>query len=134
MFLYKALLADIRSKGFIALATTSSGVAASIRPGGRTAHSRFKIPINMDISNMCTVSKQSVLTRLLQQAKLIIWDETPMKHRIGIKEVDKLLRELMDTDDLFGGKVIVFRGDFRQVLSIVTKGSKPDFIQYSTKG
>ncbi|XP_027169382.1 uncharacterized protein LOC113769103 [Coffea eugenioides] len=53
-FLYKALLADIRSRGFIALATASSEVAASILPGGRTAHSRFKIPINMDTSNMCT--------------------------------------------------------------------------------
>ncbi|XP_027150474.1 sister chromatid cohesion protein PDS5 homolog A-B-like [Coffea eugenioides] len=56
-FLYKALLADIRSKGFIALATASSGVAASILLGGQTAHSCFKIPISMDMSNMYSVSK-----------------------------------------------------------------------------
>ncbi|XP_042988839.1 uncharacterized protein LOC122316384 [Carya illinoinensis] len=56
-FLYRALLAEIRSKNMIALATASSGVAASILPGGRTAHSRFKIPLNADKSSTCNVSK-----------------------------------------------------------------------------
>ena len=37
--LYRALLATIRSKYLVALATASSRVAASILPGGRTAHS-----------------------------------------------------------------------------------------------
>ncbi|XP_022883704.1 uncharacterized protein LOC111400528 [Olea europaea var. sylvestris] len=44
-FLYKALLTAVRGQHFIALATASSGVAASLLPGGRTAHSRFKIPL-----------------------------------------------------------------------------------------
>ncbi|WMV58288.1 hypothetical protein MTR67_051673 [Solanum verrucosum] len=39
--------ATVRSKGFIALATATSGVAASVLPGGRTAHSRFKLPIDI---------------------------------------------------------------------------------------
>ncbi|KAL3368402.1 hypothetical protein AABB24_009320 [Solanum stoloniferum] len=55
-FLYRALLATVRSKGFIALATATSGVAASIFPGGRTAHSRFKIPINIDEQFSCNIS------------------------------------------------------------------------------
>nr|XP_016488214.1 PREDICTED: uncharacterized protein LOC107808224 [Nicotiana tabacum] len=41
-FLYRVLLETARSKGYIALATATSGVVASILPGGRTAHSRFK--------------------------------------------------------------------------------------------
>jgi len=44
-YLYRALLAAVRSKGFIALATATCGVAASVLLGGRTAHSRFKLPI-----------------------------------------------------------------------------------------
>lgn len=47
-FLYTALLATVRDQGKIALATATSGVAASIMPGGRTAHSRFKIPLRID--------------------------------------------------------------------------------------
>ena len=64
-FLYKALLATIRSKHLVALATASSGVATSILPGGRTAHSRFKIPLDVENSITCCVSKQSGLDKLL---------------------------------------------------------------------
>src|SRR5689334_24200721 len=39
-FLYRALLAKVRGQNKIAIATATSGVAASIMPGGRTAHSR----------------------------------------------------------------------------------------------
>nr|GMD50281.1 ATP-dependent DNA helicase RRM3-like [Ipomoea batatas] len=37
-----------KSRKWIALATASSGIATSILPGGRTAHSTFKIPIDGD--------------------------------------------------------------------------------------
>ncbi|AQL05029.1 hypothetical protein ZEAMMB73_Zm00001d046797, partial [Zea mays] len=47
-YLYRVLLATLRSQNKIAVATTTSGVAASIMPGGRTAHSRFKIPLTID--------------------------------------------------------------------------------------
>ncbi|WMV14575.1 hypothetical protein MTR67_007960 [Solanum verrucosum] len=55
-YLYRALLATVRSQGFIALATATSGVAASVLPGGRTAHSRFKMPIDID-DNFCCNTK-----------------------------------------------------------------------------
>jgi hypothetical protein len=35
----------MRVRGGIALAVASSGIAALLMEGGRTAHSRFKIPI-----------------------------------------------------------------------------------------
>lgn len=43
----------------IGLATATSGVAASILPGGRTAHSRFEIPLQTNESTMTNMSKQS---------------------------------------------------------------------------
>ena len=101
--MYIALLAEIRSKGVIAVATTSSGGAASILLGGRTAHSRFKIPMDMNVNKMCKINKQSRLVKLLQQAKLIIRDEAPVKHKVGVEGVNKLLKDLMQLDTLFGG-------------------------------
>ncbi|XP_060676004.1 uncharacterized protein LOC125421033 [Ziziphus jujuba] len=83
-FLYKTILAAVRSKGLIALATASSGVAASILPGGRTAHSRFKIPLVMEEHNTCHVSKQSGLVKLMKDASLIVWDEAPMVEKEAI--------------------------------------------------
>jgi ATP-dependent DNA helicase PIF1 len=56
-FLYRALLGTVRSQDKIVAATATSGVAASIMPGGRTAHSRFKIPLNIDEGGYCSFTK-----------------------------------------------------------------------------
>ncbi|XP_060965525.1 uncharacterized protein LOC115712693 [Cannabis sativa] len=132
-YLYRALLAKIRSKKLIALATASSGVAASILPGGRTAHSRFKIPLQLHNNITCSISKQSALANLLQITKLIIWDEAPMMHRQTIEALDRMLQDVTECNLPFGGKVVVFGGDFRQVLPVVPKGRKKDIINASLK-
>ena len=44
-FLYNTLLAKVRSQGRILLAMASSGITALLLTGGRTVHSRFKVPI-----------------------------------------------------------------------------------------
>jgi ATP-dependent DNA helicase PIF1 len=80
-FLYKVLLARVWSKGLIDIATATSGIAASILPGGHTAHSRFKIPIKIGDNNMCSFTKQSGIAELLRRASLIIWDEISMTKR-----------------------------------------------------
>nr|GEU54854.1 hypothetical protein [Tanacetum cinerariifolium] len=51
-FLYKALLANVHSRGLISIATASSGAADNNIIGGRTAHSRFKIPINLSTNSI----------------------------------------------------------------------------------
>ncbi|XP_019244248.1 PREDICTED: ATP-dependent DNA helicase PIF2-like [Nicotiana attenuata] len=129
-FLYCALLATVRSKGFVALATKTSGVAASILPGGWTTHSRFKFPINVDEKFSCNISKQSSLACLVRDAKLIVWDEVSMAKKNMIEALDSLVKDLMDTNMLFGGKVVIF-GDFRQTLPVVRSGKKEDFIRES---
>ncbi|KAL5575724.1 hypothetical protein UlMin_017423 [Ulmus minor] len=84
-YLYHALLATVRSKKLIALATASSGVAAALMPGDRTTHSRFKLPLDIEEKATCSVSKQSGLAKLLQTTKLIIWDEAPMINKRAIE-------------------------------------------------
>ncbi|KAM6547757.1 hypothetical protein CsatB_019433 [Cannabis sativa] len=130
-FLYRALLATVRSRNLVALATASSGVAASILPGGRTAHSRFKLPLDANETTSCSVSKQSSLVNLLRASKLIIWDEAPMTRKQHIEALDKMLRDINDSDTPFGGKVIIFGGDFRQVLPVVRKGTRQEQVNSS---
>ncbi|KAL3532808.1 hypothetical protein ACH5RR_006329 [Cinchona calisaya] len=121
-------MANVRSKGFVALATATSGIAASILLGGRTAHSRFKIPINILEGATCRVSKQSALATLIKECKLIIWDEAPMAKRTAIEALNDLLQDLMNSKEIFGGKVIVFGGDFRQTLLVILQGNKSEMI------
>ena len=57
-----------------------------------------------------------------------------MTHRHAFEAVDRTLRDLMKAVDLslekkpFGGKVIVFGGDFRQILPVVIKGNREDIV------
>ena len=112
------LLYVVRKK--IVVATATSGVAASIMPGGRIAHSRFKIPITLDDGAFCSFTKQSGTTKLLQTVSLIIWDEVTMMKRQGVEALDNSLRDIMDRPNLlFGGKTMVFGGDFRQVHPVI---------------
>ncbi|KAL7106310.1 hypothetical protein ACP275_07G104200 [Erythranthe tilingii] len=120
---YNNIQDDLPSKKRIAIATATSGVAAAIMPGGRTAHSRFKIPLDANASSSCSISKQSGAAELLRKAQLIIWDEAPMAKRWAIENVDKCLQDIMGNDKYFGGKVVVFGGDFRQVLPVVPRGT-----------
>ena len=128
------MLGKVRLNGDIALAVASSGIAALLLPGGRTAHSCFKIPINIHEDSTCSIKHNSDLALLLQVTKLIIWDEAPMTHRHAFEAVDRTLKDLMKAVDPsleekpFGGKVIVFGGDFRQILPVVIKGSREDIV------
>ena len=57
-----------------------------------------------------------------------------MTHRHTFEAVDKTLKDIMKAIDPslkekpFGGKVIVFGGDFRQILPVVIKGSRQDIV------
>uniref|UniRef100_K3Z2Q3 ATP-dependent DNA helicase n=1 Tax=Setaria italica TaxID=4555 RepID=K3Z2Q3_SETIT len=133
-FLYRALLRTLRNQNKLAIATATSGVAASIIPGGRTAHSRFKIPLTLEDGGCCSFTKQSGTAKLLQQASLIICDEVSMAKRQAMEALDNSLRDIMGRQDLlFGGKTIIFGGDFKQVLPVVRKGSRAQIVDASLR-
>jgi len=133
-FLYRALLAKVRSQNKIAVATATSGIDASIMPGGRTAHSRFKIPLTIESGGYCSFTKQSGTSTLLRTASLIIWDEVSMTKKQAVEALDNSMRNIMDRPDLsFGGKTVVFGGDFRQVLPVVRKGSRAWIVDASLR-
>ncbi|GKD77184.1 ATP-dependent DNA helicase PIF1-like protein, partial [Tanacetum coccineum] len=129
-FLYKTLTASLRSKGHIVLNVSSSGIASLLHDGGRTAHSRFAIPINIVEDSMCTISADSDLAELIRETKLIIWNEAPMINMLAYEAFDRTLRDICSgnfthlSDNVFGGKVVVFGGDFRQILRVIPNGSE----------
>ncbi|CAH1445774.1 unnamed protein product [Lactuca virosa] len=79
-FLWKTISAAIRSEGEIVLNVASSGIASLLLTGGRTAHSRFIIPINLNEDSYCRINPDSDLANLVRKTSLIIWDEAPMVH------------------------------------------------------
>ena len=73
-FLYECLSANLRSRGKKVIAVASSGIAATLLTGGRTAHSQFKIPIDINEASTCSINVRSALAIQLQETDLIIWD------------------------------------------------------------
>ncbi|XP_028095507.1 ATP-dependent DNA helicase PIF2-like [Camellia sinensis] len=130
-YLYRALLASVRSQGRIAITTATSGIAATLLPGGRTAHSRFKIPLNPEASSVCPITKQSDMEKLIRCATVIIWDEATMTNRYAFEALNQTLIDITGVDYPFGGKITVFGGDFRQVLPVVPKGTKAETVAAS---
>ncbi|KAF8083070.1 hypothetical protein N665_0793s0003 [Sinapis alba] len=94
-FIWSILSTVICGLGKIVINTAYSGIVALLLEGGRTAHSRFNIPINMDESTSLKIPSGSDLAKSKEQK-------------------------------LFGGKVIVFGGDFCQILPVIPYGGRTE--------
>ncbi|XP_057719954.1 uncharacterized protein LOC130934396 [Arachis stenosperma] len=133
-FIWNVLSFDIRSRGKIVLNVASSRIASLLLPSRRTVHSRFSIPITITDESTCNIKHGSLKAELLIQSSLIIWDEVPMLNKMCFKALDWMLRDLMSVTDQhkthqsFGGKVVVLGGDFRQILPVISKGSRHDIL------
>ncbi|KAL4288328.1 hypothetical protein AHAS_Ahas19G0275200 [Arachis hypogaea] len=136
-YLWIVLTSFLRSQGMIVLTVALSGIAALLLPGGRTAHSRFAIPLTVHEDSVCNIKQNSELAELLKQTKLIIWDEASMVHRYSVEAVDKSLRDIMSSTNNnnanlpFGGKVVVFGGDFRQILPVIPGSGRTEIVNAS---
>jgi hypothetical protein len=134
-FLIRVILAAIRKENGRALACASSGIAATLLPGGRTAHATFKIPLNLEAggTEICNLHKNTQISETLRQCRLIIWDECSMSNKKSFEAVDKSLRDITDTDLVFGGIPVLLCGDFRQILPVIPGGTISDEINASIK-
>ncbi|GJX00670.1 ATP-dependent DNA helicase PIF1-like protein [Tanacetum coccineum] len=121
-FLYNTIIARLRTERKIVLAVASSGIAALLLPGGRTTHSRFVIPLKLLENNTCGIKQNTHLAELMQEVKLIIWDEAPMTQKYAFKALDKTLRDILgfknpeNREQIFRGMTVFLGADFRQIL------------------
>ncbi|KAH1137880.1 hypothetical protein GYH30_027747 [Glycine max] len=131
-FIWRTLETSLRANNQIVIIVASSGIASLLLLGSRTAHSKFKIPVPIFEDSTCNIHQGSELAELLNQTNLIIWDKAPMAHKFCFEAFDQSLRDIIKTkpssNQIFGGKVIVFGGDFRQILPVIPRGSRSDIV------
>src|ERR1051325_6999257 len=58
-FMWRTLSSALRSQKKIVLTVASSGIASLLLPGGRTAHSKFKIHVPTLDNSTCNIDKDS---------------------------------------------------------------------------
>lgn len=131
-FIWRTLASSLRAENQIVIIVASSGIASLLLPGGRTAHSRFIIPVLIFEDSTCNIHQGTKLAELLNQTSLIIWDEAPMAHKLCFEALDQSLRDIITdkskSNQIFGGKVIVFGGDFCQILPVIPRGMRSDIV------
>ena len=130
-YLFSALLNAARStQSGYALSVASSETAALLLDGGRTtAHSMFKISLFDTSTTMCNIKPNSDLADLIiRQTKLIIWAESLIISWSIFEAFDRTFKDIFGKTNAglktvpFGGRLMVFGGDFRQVLPVIPRG------------
>lgn len=120
----------VRRKNEIAIAVAHSGTAATLLEGCRTAHSTFKVPIIVSGETVCMITPSCQEAKIIRSAKLIVWDEASMISTDQIMTVYRTLRDIIKVEDSLlehiplGGKLFVFRGNFRQVLPVIPRAQR----------
>ena len=133
-FLWNSIITYLRAKRKIVLTVASSGVASLLLPNGRTAHSRFRIPIDLDELSICDIKRGTKLADLIVKTDLIIWDEALMTNRQCFEALDRSLRDILSEKQTelenipFGGKVVVLGGDPKQILPVIENGTRAQII------
>ena len=129
-YLAETLLKYSRDSCHIGLAVASSAIAATLMPLGHTAHSRFKIPIEINQTSFCGFTQSTEVAKMLKKTKMIVWDEASMAHRHCFEAVDRSIVDVMGPEVPSQISRLVC-GDFLQVPTVVTKGSIAQIIRAS---
>jgi hypothetical protein len=125
------IAAAVQSQEKVALSVALSENAALLLDGGHTAHSQFRIPLNIFETSVAGIKHNSFMCEVLELTEVIIWDEVPMQHKYTIDSVDQMAHDILKNDKLFGGITVVFGGDFRQTLPVVEQGVRQQIISAS---
>ena len=116
-----SVASHLRANTQTCICVAASALAATSLPHGRTAHSAFNIPVPTHEDTFLVWSED--VQSKIRRAACIFWDEISMVSVYVVEALNRSLKRLMKNDDEFGGKLIVFLGDFRQLPPVDTSGN-----------
>uniref|UniRef100_A0A0L8GP75 ATP-dependent DNA helicase n=1 Tax=Octopus bimaculoides TaxID=37653 RepID=A0A0L8GP75_OCTBM len=128
------ILTEVWSQGHIAVATAVSGIAANLLENERPLYSRCSIPLRITEEYMCHMKISDSRRKFFQKARLLVIDEVTMDHKHVYECIDPSLREVIqETDKLFGDLTVLFSREWKQILPMVQRGSRPQIIPVTLK-
>ncbi|KAE8738105.1 hypothetical protein FOCC_FOCC016421 [Frankliniella occidentalis] len=133
-YLLNAVILTCEVENIAVQVSAFTGVAAKLLRSGKTSHKVFGLSVkDSDQQLLGTVSSsiqlQSPQAQRLRDSKLIIWDEISMATAVQLETVNMLLKEIMNSNEPFGGKVLVVSGDFCQCLPVLPGKGRKDIVE-----
>ncbi|MEK7668993.1 MAG: helix-turn-helix domain-containing protein [Patescibacteria group bacterium] len=114
--------------------TASTGIAAT-HMGGVTIHSWSGIGIkdSLSKSDIAEIAEKKHIRSKIKNASVLIIDEISMLHHFRLDLIEKIIKEVKNSTDPFGGIQVVFCGDFFQ-LPPIRRAQEPEvFFAYHSK-
>ncbi|GJS26893.1 retrovirus-related pol polyprotein from transposon TNT 1-94 [Tanacetum coccineum] len=110
---------------------SESGIASLLLLGGQTAHNKFVIPLELVENSTYGIKQNTHLAELMQQVKLVIWDEAPMTRRMRVNEYND--NGDIDTRKQDFNKWVLVVGDGRLPAKKKETEDEPTWIEISEK-
>ncbi|KAF7694587.1 ATP-dependent DNA helicase RRM3 [Cucumispora dikerogammari] len=112
-YLLNRIILEVLNDDRSCIVVAPTGLAASLLINERTLHSQFKIPFKLKPGVALIIVPDSPLANSIRTSCLIIIDEFSMVDSNMLKLVDQACRSIAETNNYFGGKVVLFDGDPR---------------------
>ena len=109
--LIQLLLKKLRGLSMIAVATATTGIGSTLLTGGRTVHTKVKLPIQLEMGvTKCSIQETSALAEMVRRMKFMVIDEVTMGDKAMFDTLDRSFREIRGIDKPFGGITMMFSG------------------------
>lgn len=128
-YFHNILITIMQRKNVQVQAMAWTGIAAILLKGGQTVHSTFQLPLNLNDTTTCGLKVNSKAALAIREKKIIIWDEISMADIHAFNAIDRFLQDLCVNNELFGGKIVIVSGDFRQILPIVPRAKRAEVVK-----
>ncbi|XP_076054468.1 uncharacterized protein LOC143033153 [Oratosquilla oratoria] len=132
-YLHNVIVRYLNSQNKCVLTYATTGIAANLLTNGQTAHSGFKLPIPLLETSTSSMRIPAPESKKIKKAFLIIIDEASMLSGNPFRVINNLLKEIMNLQRPFGGKVFLLGGDFKQTAPVIPRASDAAIIESSIK-
>ncbi|XP_057294730.1 uncharacterized protein LOC130623277 [Hydractinia symbiolongicarpus] len=132
-FTYNYLISELLGRGFQVGTAAFTGIAATLLKKGTTIHKLFRLPVPILENSTCSITPVSVYAAELRQKNLFLLDESSMIPKHAFHAIDRLLKDICNSELPFGGEVVLLGGDFSQLLPVVRKGKPTEIVDMCLK-
>ena len=133
-FIFNYITSELGRKGYNVKSAAFSGIAATLLFfGGSTLHRLFGLPVPLLQNSVCRISPTSGKAEILRNVDVFILDEASMISTHALHAINNMLKDICKSSLLFGGKAVVFGGDFRQVLPVLRHAQPAQIVEICLK-